>query len=304
MDLFKGLENIVKFNEPMAKHTWFRLGGPARYFVEPTDKQELLEVVKRCRENAIEMYTLGRGSNLLVADEGIDGVVVHLTDNHFGKIDVDGQKVTAQAGASLSRLLQVCAREGLSGMECLVGIPGTVGGAIKINAGGRFGDIGNIARAVKLIDSSGYELERQRDDIYFGYRMTNIMAKYIVEAEFAMIKSEPEQVAKTIKQIWLLKKNSQPTDSRNAGCVFKNPRALSAGALIDKVGLKGTQIGGAVVSDRHANFIIAKDGTTSKDVISLIDLVQQKVAERFEIELELELEFWPRRQRISQDSQD
>ena len=202
MDLFKGLENIVKFNEPMAKHTWFRLGGPARYFVEPTDKQELLEVVKRCRENAIEMYTLGRGSNLLVADEGIDGVVVHLTDNHFGKIDVDGQKVTAQAGASLSRLLQVCAREGLSGMECLVGIPGTVGGAIKINAGGRFGDIGNIARAVKLIDSSGYELERQRDDIYFGYRMTNIMAKYIVEAEFAMIKSEPEQVAKTIKQIF------------------------------------------------------------------------------------------------------
>jgi len=292
MNLFAGLEEIVKENEPLAGYTWFRLGGSARYFVEPRSEDELLEVVKRCHENSVDMYVLGRGSNLLIADEGLGGVVIRLLHEHFSWIEFDGATVKAGAGAELGQLLRESARQGLSGMECLAGIPGTVGGAVKINAGGRFGDIGNVAQSVKLMDSSGYRFERIRDDIYFGYRMTNIMAKFILAAEFSLVEDDPERIGRMIKEVWMLKKNSQPMSSRNAGCIFKNPRALSAGALIDKAGLKGTTVGGARISNTHANFIVAEDGARSDDVCKLIDLIRQRVRERFDVELELELEIW------------
>jgi len=292
MNLFADLEEIVKYNEPLAKHNWFKLGGPARYFVEPRSDEELLEVVRRCHENGVDIYVLGRGSNLLVADGGVDGVVIRLSHTSFGVISIEDNTVRAGAGVDLSRLLRECARGGLSGMECLAGIPGTVGAAVKINAGGRFGDIGNVAELVRLMDSSGYQFERNRADIYFGYRMTNIMAKFILEVQFKLVPDDPERIGRLIKEIWMLKKNSQPINSRNAGCVFKNPRALSAGALIDKSGLKGYKVGGAKVSETHANFIIAEEGAISSDVLKLIEEIRQRVRQRFDIELELELEIW------------
>lgn len=277
----------------MAEHTWFRLGGPAKYFVEPTSEDELLEVVRRCHENNVPIYILGRGSNLLVADKGVDGVVLRLSNPCFNLIEFHGENtVRAGAGTDLSVLLGECARKGLSGLECVAGIPGTVGGAVKINAGGRFGDIGNVAQSVKLMDSSGYRFERTRPDIFFGYRMTNIMAKFILGAEFNMTPDDPEQIGRMIKEVWMLKKNTQPMNSRNAGCVFKNQRAISAGALIDKAGLKGTKIGGASISERHANFIVAQDGATSQDVLDLIEHVRRAVRDRFDMELELEIEVW------------
>ena len=292
MSLFTGLEEIVKRDEPLADYTWFGLGGPARFFVTPRNEVELQEVVKRCHDNATRLYILGRGSNLLVADEGIDAVVARLTDTHFGQITVEGNIVRAGAGASLNRLLQVCARHGLTGIEALVGIPGSVGGAVKINAGGRFGDIGSLTQSVRLMDSSGYEFVRPREDIFFGYRETNIMAKMILSAEFSLEPDNPDQIARTIKEVWMLKKLSQPVSSRNAGCVFKNPRALSAGALIDQAGLKGTKVGGAEVSQRHANFIIVESGGTSTDVLNLIDQIKDRVRDRFDVELELEIDIW------------
>ena len=292
MSLFTGLEEIVKRDEPLADYTWFGLGGPARFFVTPRNEEELQEVVKRCHDNATRLYILGRGSNLLVADEGIDAVVARLTDTHFGQITVEGNTVRAGAGASLNRLLQVCARHGLTGIEALVGIPGSVGGAVKINAGGRFGDIGSLTQSVRLMDSSGYEFVRPREDIFFGYRETNIMAKMILSAEFSLEPDNPDQIARTIKEVWMLKKLSQPVSSRNAGCVFKNPRALSAGALIDQAGLKGTKVGGAEVSQRHANFIIVESGGTSTDVLNLIDQIKDRVRDRFDVELELEIDIW------------
>lgn len=292
MNLLAGLDEITRQNEPMSEHTWFRLGGAARYFVQPRDKSELVDIVRRCHENEVEMYVLGRGSNLLVADGGIDGVVVHISDKYFGKITIDGTKVRAGAGTSLNRLLQVCARKGLSGMECLAGIPGSVGGAVRINAGGRFGDIGNVAKAVQLLDSSGYSFRRAGDEIFFGYRMSNIMAKFILQAEFSLMEDDPDRIARLIKEVWMLKKGSQPVNSRNAGCIFKNPRALSAGALIDKAGLKGHSVGGATVSATHANFIVVKEGASSDDVLALIEVMRKAVKERFDMDLELELEVW------------
>jgi len=293
MNLFADLEEIVKYDEPLAPYTWFRLGGPARYFVKPRSIAELKEVIKRCRENSVAVYVLGLGSNLLVADTGLAATVIRMTDAHFSEITVTDNVVQAGAGASLNRLLQVCARKGLSGMQCLVGIPGSVGGAVKINAGGRFGDIGSFTHSVRLMDSSGYEFVRPREDIYFGYRQTNIMAKLVLSGEFSLTPDDPEHIAREIKEIWMLKKTSQPMSGRNAGCIFKNPRALSAGSLIDQAGLKGESVGGARVSERHANFIVVKEGATSADVMALIRLIKQRVRQRFDVELELELELWP-----------
>ena len=292
MNLFADLEDIVKYDEQLGGYTWFKLGGPAEFFVTPRNEAELQTVVKRCQDSSVPLRVLGRGSNVLIADEGVKGVVVWLTDKDFGRIRVKDNVVEAGAGASLNRLLQVCARKGLSGLECLVGIPGSVGGAVKLNAGGRFGDVGSSTRSVRLMDSGGYEFVRPREDIFFGYRETNIMAKLILSATFALTEANPEEIARSIKEVWLLKKSTQPVSSRNAGCIFKNPRALSAGALIDQAGLKGTSVGGAQVSEQHANFIVARDGASSTDVLKLIDTIKERVLERFDVELELELEVW------------
>jgi UDP-N-acetylmuramate dehydrogenase len=292
MNLFADFEHIVRYDEPLAKHTWFRLGGPARYFIEPTNEDELLEAVKRCHENDVRILVLGRGSNLLAGDGPIDAAVFHLAHQHFSAVEVSGETVRAGGGADLRELIQLCARQGLSGVECLVGIPGSVGGAVKLNAGGRFGDIGSTIKKVRVMDSSGYIFERTQDDIFFGYRMTNIIAKFILEAELTLLPADPDGIGRTIKEVWMLKKNTQPMNSRNAGCIFKNPRAISAGALIDKVGLKGTHVGGAAVSEQHANFIIAENGVTAGDVLKLIDLIREKVRDRFDVELELEIDIW------------
>ncbi len=292
MNLFADLDKIVKFDEPMANHTWYKLGGPAKYFITPESREQLLEITKRCHENAIDIYVLGGGSNLLIGDSGIDGAVISLENDCFKQIEIVGDHVRVGAGVTMSALLRETARQGLGGMECMAGIPGTVGGALKINAGGRFGDIGALTYSVDLMDSSGYEFTWEENELYFGYRMSNITARYILGAELKLTPDDPEHIGQMIKEVWMLKKSSQPMETRNAGCVFKNPRAMSAGALIDKAGLKGTRSGGAIISDRHANFIVAESGATSQDVLNLIDTVKERVDERFGVELELELQVW------------
>ena len=292
MNLFADLEQIVKYDEPMADHTWYKLGGPAKYYIQPESTEQLLEVTKRCHDNNVDIYVLGGGSNLLVSDKGVDGAVISLDSEAFKQIEIKGDHVRAGAGVSLSALLRETARQGLGGMECMAGIPGTVGGALKINAGGRFGDIGALAWSVDLMDSSGYKFTWESNELYFGYRMSNITARYILGAEFKLTPDDPERIGQMIKEVWMLKKSSQPMETRNAGCVFKNPRAMSAGALIDKAGLKGTRSGGASISERHANFIVADTDATCQDVLNLIDIVKEKINERFGVELELELQVW------------
>ncbi|MCG3178185.1 MAG: UDP-N-acetylenolpyruvoylglucosamine reductase [Phycisphaerae bacterium] len=294
MTIFKEAEfrEIVTEREPLARHTWFRLGGPARYFIQPRNEKELASALARCRDNSVPIYVLGGGANLLIPDDGIDGAVVKLA-GEFAEtaIDEDGT-VTAGAGVDMSKLNLRCVREGLAGMECLTGVPGSVGGGVKMNAGGAFGDIGNIIRRVKLMDATGTAFFAEKDDLVFAYRSTNINAKFILQATFDLTPDDPEEILKKVKEIWFFKKNSQPLNAKSAGCVFKNPRQLSAGALIDQAGLKGTEVGGAQVSEKHANFIIARLGAKSADVLKLIELVRQRVFERFGVQLELELEVW------------
>ena len=292
MNVFAGLEKIVNTDCQMREFTWYGLGGKADYMVTPQDVEQLREVVLRCKEHDVPFKVLGFGSNLLVGDEGFRGAVIKLEGEDFTKTSFDGNSVTAAAGANLSKLVLECVRKGLSGLEALTGIPGSLGGAIKMNAGGNFGDIGASIQSVTLMDADGNVFLKSKPELVFDYRWVNITAKVILEAKIELVESDPDQMLKTIKEIWIYKKNSQPLNTKNAGCVFKNPRGLSAGALIDRAGLKGMQVGGAQISEKHANFIITEKDCKSADVKKLIETMKEKVAEQFDIELELELEIW------------
>ncbi len=292
MNIFSGFEEITERDYPLAPHTWYRLGGPADYFVRPRNVRELKEIVRRCNENHVRTYVLGFGSNLLVSDEGVRGAVIKLQGDELGRTQFEESQVTVWAGAELSKLVLACVEKGLSGVECLTGIPGSLGGAIRMNAGGRFGDIGAAVESVALMDMQGTVFEKRKPELIFDYRSVNIRAKFILSAQLKLTPADPERILRTVKEGWIYKKNSQPLNTRNCGCVFKNPPGAAAGALIDRAGLKGFQIGGAVVSEKHANFIVAKDGCTSRDIMQLIDTIKQKVRAQFDVELELEIEVW------------
>jgi UDP-N-acetylmuramate dehydrogenase len=292
MKLFAGLEQIVKTDEPLSRHTWFDIGGPAKYFIEPRNVDELAAVVSRCRQNEVPMYVLGGGANLLVNDAGVKGAVIHMRAGQFLETNRSDLGIKANAGADMAKLVLKCVRDGLSGLECLTGIPGSVGGCVKMNAGGAFGDIGSVVEAVDVMTESGEIFTRYKDDLAFAYRSTNISAKFILAAEFRLTEDDPHRILKQVKQIWIYKKNTQPLAKRNGGCVFKNPRGLSAGALIDQAGLKGRRVGGAYVSEKHANFVLADPGTKAFDVLKLIEEIRETIYKKFEVYLELEIEVW------------
>jgi UDP-N-acetylmuramate dehydrogenase len=292
MSIFSGLEEIVETDYPLAKRTWYGLGGPADYFIRPKTTEQLKEVVQRCIENGIRIYVMGFGSNLLVSDDGLRAAVIKLETQQFAQIQFEAQEVTAWAGAELSKLVLTCVEKGLSGIETLTGIPGSVGGAVKMNAGGNFGDFGAAVETVTLMDNAGNVFEKSKPELVFDYRQTNITAKFVLSARLKLNAGDPEQIMRTVKEVWIHKKNNQPLNTKNSGCIFRNPRGVSAGALIDRAGLKGLQIGGAVVSEKHANFIIAEKGCRSRDVLRLIEAIKQRVKEQFNIELELEIEIW------------
>ena len=292
MNIFRDLEEIVETNYPLARHTWYGLGGPADFFIRPQSIDQLKDVALRCSENQIKVYVLGFGSNLLISDEGLRAAVVKLDSDQFQKVEFDADQVTAWAGADLGELVRTCVEKGLSGIEALTGIPGSMGGAVKMNAGGSFGDISAVVETVTLMDNQGAVFEKSKPELMFDYRGTNITAKFILNAKMKLTEGDPEQIMRTVKEIWIHKKNNQPLNSKNSGCIFKNPRGASAGALIDRAGLKGLQIGGASVSEKHANFIIADKKCKSRDVLRLIDAIKDRVKEKFDTELKLEIEIW------------
>lgn len=287
----------VRLEVPLAPLTWFGLGGPAQYYVQPRDLPQLQAMVARLRENDIAIYVLGAGANLLVNDAGVKGAVIAMNGpggTAFKKVEINKETgiVTAGAGKDVQKLVLECTHAGLSGLECLAGIPGSVGGEVKMNAGGAFGDIGSAVRTVTVMDTNGKVFVRDKDDLVFEYRKSNITGKFILEATFGLSEDDPQRIMTKVKEIWMYKKNSQPLADKSAGCVFKNPRGLSAGALIDQAGLKGATIGGAEVSTKHANFITARKGGKAADVQALIDQIKSRVAEKFDVKLETEVVIW------------
>jgi len=295
MTVFKGFDKIVQTDFPLGEMTTFGVGGTCEYLLRPRTEDELQGVLQRCDAEGLEVRAIGRGSNVLVRDEGVPGAVVQLDDKGFGEISITEDLLRAGAAARLRDVVAEAARHSLSGVECLVGIPGTVGGGIRMNAGGAYGDIGQTVERVKVMDARGEAFYRHRDDLAFGYRSSNVSARFVLEGELRLLPDDAGGIRKRMKSIWMAKKNSQPMSASTAGCAFKNPRGLAAGLLIDQAGLKGARVGGAVVSHKHANYLIVKDraGTTAADVLELIDKVRKAVKDRFDVYLELEIEVWP-----------
>lgn len=292
MSWLSGFEKIVRPSEPLAMHTWFQLGGEAEFFAEPGDVDQLVALVRRCREHEVPLRVLGRGSNILVRDEGVKGVVVTLSAQAFRQVSVEGDRLVAGGGTRLGRVVTTAVHHGLGGLEVLVGIPGSVGGALHGNAGTHGGDVGQWTVQATVLNDSGNVVQRRREEMVFAYRQSSLDDLVILDATFQLEHDDPRELSRRLQKLWIVKKANQPMGHQCAGCVFKNPRGMSAGELIEEAGLKGTRIGGAVVSERHANFIVAEPDCTAQDVLRLIDLVRQQVQDRLGVELELELEVW------------
>jgi UDP-N-acetylmuramate dehydrogenase len=283
---------FTKRNEPLAPYTYLKVGGPAEALVQPRTRDELCAVVRYCSDRHLLMRVLGGGCNVLIHDEGVHGVVLRLSEPAFTDVTVQGKRVRAGSGAPLSALISQAARHALAGLETLVGTPGTVGGALRHNTGDRAGDIGQYVRQVEVVDSSGAAHTRDRDELRFAYRSSNLDDPVILVAEFELDADAPDAIVKRMRKAWIQRKAAQPFSFQAAARIFKDPRGLSADALIEQAGLTGTRVGGAEISDRHANFIVAHPGATARDVLRLIDMVRSGVQKHFHIDLELEISEW------------
>jgi UDP-N-acetylmuramate dehydrogenase len=293
MHSFDAFRGIVKADEPLAPLTWFRLGGPAAFLARPGNVEEVIELLNHARDLGLPARILSGGSNVLVRDEGFPGLVLHLESPVFSDVSIEGNRVEVGAAVPLTALISQTARAGLAGLEVLTGIPGTVGGALRGNSGGRQGAIGDSVRSATVLDNAGKIQVRERDEIAFGYRTSNLDEPVILSASFELQPEDPESVVKRMRRIWIIKKENQPYGHQSSGCIFKNPSPeISAGALVEGAGLKGTRVGGAEVSDRHANFIVAQPGTRSADVLELIELIRRRVADQSGYELELQINLW------------
>lgn len=297
MSWFTDFNDAVRPMAPLAPLTWYRLGGPARWLVEPRDETDLAAVVRRCADAGVEIRFLGKGANLLVSDEGVDGAVIRLTGPAWEHVEINGGTVFAAAGADLMKLVKHTARLGLRGIEGLAGIPASIGGAVRMNCGGRYGEIGARVKSVRVITPGGQI--RDRADVRFHYRSTNLGPYRVVGVTLELTPDDPARVYSDYETVWREKTSSQPAlAQRSAGCVFRNPPGEAAGRLIDRCGLKGLRVGGAEVSPIHANFFVAHDHATAADVLMLADEVAQRVEAATGIRLEMEVEVWSRRSAV------
>ncbi len=285
-------EEIVKREEPLAPYTHLKLGGPAEALVQPRSREELSAVVRRCFAERVPLRVLGSGCNLLVRDEGVRGVVLRLSEPAFTSVRVEGKRVHGGTGAAVSALISAAARHNLAGLETLVGLPGTVGGALRTNAGDRSGEISQFVRSVVVLDGRGGIQVRERDEIQFGERASNLDDPVLLEVEFALEEDAPDAILKRMRKAWIQRKAAQPLSFQASARMFKNPRGLVAAALVEQAGLARTRVGGAEVSDRDADYVVVHPGASSRDVLRLIELVGTRVRERFGVDLECEIAVW------------
>jgi UDP-N-acetylenolpyruvoylglucosamine reductase len=283
-------ETAVRCYEPLAKRTTLRVGGPADLYIEPASEADLAAVVKFCGANHLPVFMLGRGSNLLVRDLGIRGAVICLSHRVFSRIEVDGERLHCGAGAKLKNVAVEAKRNGLSGVEFLEGIPGSVGGALRMNAGAMGGSTFNVVESVRVMNFSGVVSELPAREIEVEYRRCPLLKKHIgLGAVFKCSHAPREEIERRMSEFSNKRWDSQPT-APSAGCMFKNPPAIPAGKLVDELGLKGTRVGGAMVSQEHGNFIVNDGTATARDVLDLIELVKQRAKQERGIELHTEVE--------------
>ena len=286
----------VKLNEPMKNHNGFKTGGSADIFITVGDKELLCALVETANSLEIPLFILGKGSNLLVSDNGIEGAVVSLSK--MDEITIDGETVTAKAGASLTALCVAVANEGLSGLEFAYGIPGSVGGALYMNAGAYGGEMADVVSHAQFVTSNGEVGTIGKQDMNLGYRTSCFKqnGNIITDVTFKLTKGDKEEIWEKMNTLMGKRRDKQPLEYPSAGSTFKRPEGHFAGALIEENGFKGKGVGGAEVSEKHAGFVINKSGATTKDILDLMSKIQETVLEKNGVKLEPEVIFVGREQ--------
>jgi UDP-N-acetylmuramate dehydrogenase len=283
---------FLKPNERLAPYMYLKLGGPAEFLAQPRTREQLAALVRRCFQERIPLRILGGGCNVLVRDEGVKGVVLRMSEPAFTEIRVNGNIARAGTGAAVSALISQAAGHGLAGLETLIGIPGTVGGALRCNAGDRVGDISQFVRLVEVLDPDGQVQIRERDELRFGYQRSNLDDPVILVAEFRLENDDPDAIVKRLRKAWIQRKASEAPSILPSFRVFRNPRALNAAALVEQAGLARMRVGGAEVSERDPNCVLIHPEASSRDVLRLVEVMRSRVQERFGVELELQLAVW------------
>ena len=283
-------EAKVLVNEPMASHTTFRIGGPADYFVMPETVEELREVLTLCKEENVPYFILGNGSNLLVGDKGFRGVVIQLYKN-FDGLEIEGTKVTAKSGAMLIRVAKEAGKAGLTGLEFASGIPGTIGGAMVMNAGAYGGEMKDVVRAVTVLTKDGEIKTLTGEEMNFRYRGSVVEDEghIVLEAVMELTEGNLDEIQARMDELSVQRRTKQPIEYPSAGSTFKRPEGYFAGKLIQDADLRGYQVGGAQVSEKHCGFVINAGGATAADVMQLMKDVSEKVNEQFGVTLEPEV---------------
>jgi UDP-N-acetylmuramate dehydrogenase len=304
--LFADLDVEVELDAPLAAHTWYGIGGRADALVRPRSEEALASLLRRCSRNGVRVRTLGAGANLLVDDDGVDGVVVKLDAPCFQELRLNAEGAPGLAlvggGRDLGKTIHETVRASLAGLEPLIGIPATVGGAVRMNAGGKYGAIGDVVESVGLVTPAGERRTYAKDAIGFSYRHTDLPAGTVTWAVLRLAPADTAALRARLREISAYKASVQPLAEHSAGCMWKNPlvaatgQRTSAGKLIDEAGLKGTSVGGATVSMQHGNFITVRPGARAADVMELAGRIGGEVLARTGVRLEREVVFWRRGQ--------
>ena len=283
-------EGSVKKDEPMSAHTTFRVGGPADYFIVPANEDELSRVIAYLNKAEREYMIIGNGSNLLVGDRGYRGSVILLYDN-YNRVTIDGERITAEAGALLSNIARMALDNSLTGFEFAAGIPGTAGGAILMNAGAYGGEMADIVESAEVIASDGDKVRFCNEELKFGYRKSILQVRPVAVSSvtYKLSRGDKETIKKKMEELAELRKSKQPLEYPSAGSTFKRPEGYFAGKLIMDAGLRGYRVGGAKVSEKHCGFVINYNKATAADIMDVINDVTERVKDHFSVALEPEV---------------
>lgn len=292
MNLLRGLSCRVSRLEPLKHKTTFKMGGRAKFFCQPKTIKDLKLLTALAKKSNLPVFILGAGSNILVSDKGVNGLVLQLSSRCFRKIAVKGNYLEAGAGIMLGELIKKSLQNNLSGLEFAAGIPGTLGGALAMNAGAWGKNIGNLVTEATVMDYNGNIKNLKKNRIKFKYRRSSLAKYIILGASLKLTKKNKDKIKAAINKYLSFRRSLQDCSFPNAGCVFKNPSGKSAGRLIDLCGLKGKNIGGAFISLRHANFILNRANASSDEVLKLMGLIKSKVRHKFKVNLEPEIKIW------------
>lgn len=290
---FAEFGEIVTCDAPLAPLTWLRMGGPAQFLARPRNVDELAGVIRIANKNAIPWRILAGGFNVLVLDKGVNGLVIQLASPSFSDLQINGNSVVTGAAVPLTALISQTARNGLSGLELLTGVPGTIGGAVRSGATTRSASLEPLIRRLTLLDADTDLIRLDREDLAPGQTWAELEDHVILDLELELTPDDPENVVRRMRNVWILKKEHQPYGHQPSACVFHDPRPdQSAESLIDEAGLKGSRVGGAEVSMRNSNYIVAEPNCKPNDILRLIDLMRGEVKRRLGVELALRLEVW------------